>query len=76
MLKSVLDKTGYKRVVLKCDQEPATKALAMRVKETWHGEVLIEHSHVGDSKSNGEVERAVQEAQGIARNLKEHVERH
>ena len=34
VLKSDLNKTGYKRVVLKCDQEPATKALAMRVKET------------------------------------------
>ena len=69
-----LNKTGYKRVVIKCDQEPSIKAVAQAAKEGWEGEAIIENSPKGESQSNGEVERAVQSAHGLARTLKEAIE--
>ena len=69
-----LEKTGYKRIVLKSDQEPSIKALTKSVKDGWRGEAILEHSPKGESKSNGEVERAVQSVHGLARTLKEHLE--
>ena len=69
-----LDRTGYRKVILKCDQEPSIIALAMDAKSQWSGECIIEHSPKGESKSNGEVERAVQSVHGMTRTLKEHVE--
>ena len=54
-----LERTGYKRVLLKSDQEPSIKSLCVAVKTGWAGEVMLESSPKGESKSNGEVERAV-----------------
>ena len=48
-----LDFMGYKRVILKSDQEPS---IAL-----WHGEIVPEASPKGESKSNGEVERHLYE---------------
>ena len=62
-----LDFMGYKRVILKSDQEPSIVALCDAVKNGWHGEVVPEASPKGESKSNGEVERAVQSVHGLAR---------
>ena len=70
----ILDSTGYKRLVLKTDQEPAIVALAREVKHGWTGEIVPEASPKYTSPSNGEVERAVQEVQGLARTLKDQVE--
>ena len=50
---------GYKRVILKPDQEPSIVAFCDAVKNGWHGEVVPEASPKGESKSNGEVKRAV-----------------
>ena len=47
---------GYKRVILKSDQEPSIVALCDAVKNGWHGEIVPEASPKGESKSNGEVE--------------------
>ena len=69
-----LEETGYKRVCLKEDQEPAIKAVAKAAATAWCGEVVPENSPMRESKSNGEVERAVQEVQGLARTLKEALE--
>ena len=55
-----LDVMGYKRVILKSDQEPSIVALCDAVKNGWHGEVVPEASPKDESKRNGEVERAVQ----------------
>ena len=69
-----LDMMGYRRIVLKCDQEDPIKAVADHVKSKWSGEVVPENSPKGESKSNGEIERAVQEVQGMARTLKDALE--
>jgi hypothetical protein len=59
---------------MKGDQEPALQALMDAAKTAWGQEIIKEQAPKGESKSNGEVERAVQEVQGIARTLKESVE--
>ena len=69
-----LDFMGYKRIIMKSDQEPAITALVEAVKHGWHGEIVPEASPKGESKSNGEVERAVQSMHGLARTIKDYVE--
>ena len=69
-----LEMTGYKRVILKSDQEPSIVAVLREAANLWKGEVVPEGSPKGESKSNGEVERAVQNMQGLARTLKEAIE--
>ena len=66
-----LDFMGYKRVIPKSDQEPSIVALCDAVKNGWLGEIVPEASPKGESKSNGEVERAVQSVHGLARTLKD-----
>ena len=48
-LMSDLDFTGYKRVILKSDQEPSLVALCDAVKNGWHGEVVPEAAPKGES---------------------------
>ena len=69
-----LDFTGYKRIILKSDQEPSITALVSAVKHRWHGEVIPESPPKGESKSNGEVERTVQPVHGLSRTIKDCVE--
>ena len=54
-----LDFMVYKRVILKSDQDTSIVALCDAVKNGWHGEVVPEASPKGESRSNGEVERAL-----------------
>ena len=63
---------GYKKLVLKNDQEPAIKALAVAVRNGFSGEVVPEESPKGDShgQSNSEAERSVQTVQGMVRTFK------
>ena len=68
------DFMGNKRVILKSDQEPSIVPLCDAVRNGWHGEVVPEASPKGESKSNGEVERAVQSVHGLARTLKDVLE--
>ncbi len=67
---------AYSRLVIKCDQEPSTLDLRQRIKEKYAGEVACEDSPVGDSKSNGAIECAVREVQGLIRTYKDHLEHH
>ena len=69
-----LNGLGYKKVILKSDQEPSIVALGKAIKTNWDGELILEHSPKGVSKSNGEVEREVQTVHGLARTLKDYVE--
>jgi len=71
MLLAILNSTGYRRIVLKSDQEPAILKLCEVVKTGWPGEVVPESSPKYVSQSNGEVERAVQEVQGLSTTLRE-----
>ena len=66
-----LDFMVNKRIVLKSDQEPSIVALCDTFKNGWHGEIVPEPSSKGESKTNGEVERAVQSVHGLARTLKD-----
>jgi len=69
-LRQWIDETGYKRAVVKSDQEPAIKALIGAVKNSWKGELLEEHApKEAHERSNGEAEITVQQAHGMARTL-------
>ena len=55
---------GYKRIILKTDNEPAILALKEEIKRTSNVEIVPEESPAYESKSNGEIEREVQANQG------------
>jgi len=61
---------GYKRLILKTDQEVSLTSLCGRIKELWEGEVVPENSAVGDSQGNGAIESGVAVAGGQIRALK------
>ena len=48
-----LDFMGYRRVILKSDQEPSIVALCDAVKYGWHGEIVLEASPNGESTGSG-----------------------
>ena len=66
-----LDNKGYKEVVMKSDQEPALKVLIETIKATWNGDGPLENSPVGESESNGAVERTIQTWSGQVRTMKD-----
>ena len=55
-----LDTLGHKKMRLKSDGEPALVSIQEEVKRQRAYETLLENSPVGDSRSNGIAERAVQ----------------
>ena len=61
---------GYSRVILKSDQEEALKSLRKQLRISVGLDLAEELSAVGDSKSNGKVERANQTIQGQIRTMK------
>ena len=71
---SFLSLLGYKKIILKTDQENAIKDLKLAIKRAWDGDLIIEHSPVADSQANGVAERAVQSAEGQIRVLKDALE--
>ena len=66
----VLDEVGYKRLVLKSDNEPAIKALKSSVKDSSKVDIILEESKTGDSQSNGLAEVAVRETKRQCRAMK------
>ena len=70
----MLDSMGYNRLVMKSDQEPAISELKDVVKRSRAEEIIMEESPVEDSRSNGFIERAVQEVQGQIRVMKSALE--
>ena len=66
-----IDFTGYKRIILKSDQENAITEYEQSQNKV---EVMIEHSPVGDPQANGDVERAVKSVQGFGRTMKDALE--
>ena len=67
-----IDQLGHSRVTLRCDNEPAIEALAREVAEARHegNQTVPERPPVGQSQSNGIIERTVGLAAGQARTLK------
>ena len=65
---------GYKRFILKSDNEEAIKALKTAVKNESEEEVVMEESPVGDHASNGMVENASKQVQGQFRSMKSALE--
>ena len=61
---------GYKRVVLKSDQEQAIKKLKSQVRLDFDLEIPEEQSCAYDSQSNAEVENSIQQVEGQIRTVK------
>ena len=72
--KVFVEMLGYKRVAMKSDQETAMRALQQRVQKTVNFEMVLSNSKRYDSKSNGKIEKAIQEVEGHERTLKLHTE--
>ena len=71
-----LEFLGYSNIVLKSDQEPALSSL-IRMIRTHRGDqtqTMQENSPVGDSRSNGLVERTIQSVQGQIRTMRSALE--
>ena len=60
-LKKFITSTGYKRLELKTDGEPALVEVARQTKKLSEAEVLLKHPPRYDPKANGLAERAVRE---------------
>ena len=62
---------GYKKLILKSDNEVAIVALKQAVKRERDQDIILEESPEYDSMGNGEVERQIQEVQGQIRAAKQ-----
>ena len=71
---SCLDEMGYKRIVLKSDNEVSIKALKDSVKVAAKVELSLEEGKTGDKPSTGSVESAVKEAKRQCRAMKSALE--
>ena len=61
---------GYKKVLLKGDQEQSITALMNKIAQLREHPTLMERSPVGDSKANGRAERAVQAVEEQLRTMR------
>ncbi len=75
-LANILPGTGYRRVIIKSDQEPSIMALKEAVKREIELEVEIafEDSPVGEHQSNGEIENEINRIRGQLRVSKDALE--
>ena len=73
-MEGMLDILGYRKYILKSDQEPAIMELKEQVRMSREEEVIMEESLVEDSRSNGLIERAIQGVQDQIRTLKSALE--
>ena len=65
---------GHNRLILKTDQEPAMVALQEYIKAASNSEIIPRKSPVGESQSNGVVEKAVTDIEDQVRTLKDAAE--
>ena len=61
---------GYKKIILRSDQEPAIIDLKNKLKKVIKIEMIQEETPVGDSQSGGSIENAVKQVQGTTRSYK------
>ena len=73
-LKRITEELGYKKVVMKSDNEPSILQLKDLVRKETDVELVMEEVPVGDHASNGSVENAVKNIQGQFRVLKDALE--
>ena len=59
-LTDFVDHLGYKRIILRSDQEASIVDLCNAFKTHWSGDVVPERTPVEDSQSNGAIERCIQ----------------
>ena len=71
-----LTSLGYKRIVIRSDNEPAITAFLRLVARRWDGEVVPDSSAEGDPRSNGAAENAVRITKGLVRTAKDALEEH
>jgi len=65
---------GHNRLILKTDQEPDMVALQDCVKAASNSEIILRNSPVGESQSNGVVEKAVRDIEDQVGTLKDAAE--
>ena len=71
MLSGVIESLGHSEIILKSDQEPALMSRKYAVKSETRINLVLEESPEYESRSNGEVERAIQTVQGQFRAMKD-----
>ena len=74
VLTGIIESLGYNKLDLKSDQKAAIKTLKDAVKYEAMAEVLMGESPMHETKPNGEVEGAIQMAQGQLRAMTDRVE--
>ena len=62
---------GYKKIILKSDNENPILALKAAIKNESTVEIIMEESPVGDHASNGDIEGTMKQAQGKFRTMKD-----
>ena len=72
-IEGMLDVLGYKKYVMKSDQEPAILERKEQVRMSRDEEVIMEESPVED-RSNGYIERAIQSVRDQVRTMKSSLE--
>ena len=74
VLSKFLSLMGYKRIIMRSDNEPAILALKEELKKNTEVEIVPEESPAYESKSNGEIEREIQAVQEQFRVMKDGLE--
>ena len=72
---SDVEKLGHTKVILKTDQEPAIRDVQRAVKNKRSQNTILENSPVGESQSNGVVERNIQTIVAQIRTMKDALEK-
>ena len=70
-----INKLGRTKVILKTDQEPAIRDAQRAVRDKRKHEAILENSPVGESQSNGIVERCIQTVVAQVRAMKDALEK-
>ena len=74
VVSGILESLGHSKIILKSDQEPSILALKDAVRSENRADIVMEESPEYESRSNGEVERAIQTVQGQIRTMKDRLE--
>ncbi len=73
-VKNVVERFGYRKIVMKSDSEPAILALKEAVRRESDVEIVMEEVPVGDHQANGLAENAAKNVQGQIRVIKDALE--